>query len=437
MKLFNSSTKELVELPKAGRITIYNCGPTVYNHIHIGNARPLIIFDVLNRYLMSIHGIQVAYTQNITDVDDKIINAAKLENVNELELSRRYTQAYKDLFKLLNIREMHMPLVSDHIQEIEDYIEELISKGAAYESNGDVYFDITKAKDYGHISHQKPEELLEGVRKENKENKKNPLDFVLWKKTNEGINWSSPWSDGRPGWHTECCVLINKYMGDHVTIHGGGVDLKFPHHENENAQNRVMCGKDIADIWVHVGHVNVDGAKMAKSAGNYIFVKDLIDNKTANGLRWFFYQSKYEQPINFSKEAFDAACVEVENVIKALTVAKTYNIAYDVYFYEIVAASDEFNKCLDDDLNLPNAITVLLGQIKQLNTLVREKKWSESNKLCCVVARELGMLGIRYDFIADYQSNLDLIKKWRAAMDAKDFNKSDEYRSALLAKGLL
>lgn len=436
MKLYNSSTKQLQEVPKTGKISIYNCGPTVYNHIHIGNARPLVIFDVLYRYLMKQEGSTIQYVQNITDVDDKIIMAAAEQGVEELALSAKFTEAYKNIFKMLNAREIAMPLVSDHILEIQEYIAALIEKGAAYVADGDVYFDVSKVKDYGHVSHQKPEELLEGVRKENKANKKNPLDFVLWKKTDIGINWTSPWSNGRPGWHTECCVLINKYCGDHVTIHGGGVDLKFPHHENENAQNQIINGRDIADIWMHVGHITVDGAKMAKSAGNFILVKDLINPSNANGLRWFFYQAKYEQPVNFTKEAFDAAVKEVNNVIKALLVAKTYNIAYDVYVNETVPLDKKFCEFLDDDLNLPNAITVLFEQVKQLNILVRDKKYSESNHLCNQISNELGVLGINYETNL-HQASLGTIKKWRTALDQKNFEEADKCRAELMTKGLL
>lgn len=435
MKLLNSSTNQLVGIDLKNKVSIYNCGPTVYNHIHIGNARPLIVFDVLYRFLMS-QKAPVYYVQNITDVDDKIIKAAAEEGIDELELSKRYTQAYLDLFKLLNARTLINPLVSDHIGLIQDYIKSLIDKGAAYVADGDVYFDVSKVPNYGHISHQKPDELLEGVRKENKANKKNPLDFVLWKKTTEGINWPSPWSDGRPGWHTECCVLINKYFGDHVTIHGGGVDLKFPHHENENAQNQALFGRDIADVWMHVGHITVDGAKMAKSTGNFIFVKDIINKSNANGLRWFFYQAKYEQPVNFSKEALDAATKEVNGVIKALMVAKTYNIANDVYFKEIVPLDPKFAEFLSDDLNLPNAITVVLEQTKQLNKLVREANYGAANKLCCVLSREFEVLGLTYE-VLDHQSNIQLIKNWKSAVDKKDFNTADKLRAELIEKGLL
>lgn len=434
MKILNSSTNELVEI-KDQKVTIYNCGPTVYNYVHIGNVRPLVIFDVLHRFLLNQHK-EVLYIQNITDVDDKIIKAAAEEGISEKDLTTRYTHAYLDIFQLLNIKPLLMPNVSEHIEEIIAYIEALIEKNAAYVVDGDVYFDVSKINDYGHISHQNPANLMNGVRKENMSNKRNPLDFVLWKETNQGINWDSPWSKGRPGWHTECCVLINKFAGDHVTIHGGGVDLKFPHHENENAQNKAMFGRDIADIWMHVGHINVEGSKMSKSLNNFILVKDLINIDNANGLRWFFYKAKYQQPVNFSQDLLEEANKEVKSVLKSLLVAKTYNVANNMFFSEAAQLDTSFASSLSDDLNLPNAITVLLEQIKMLNTVIREKNFLESNKLCNIIAKELEILGIKFDS-QKHISSIDLIKKWKQALDAKNYTEADELRKQLVEKGLL
>ena len=277
---------------------------------------------------------------------------------------------------------------------------------------------------------------MNGVRKENMTNKRSPLDFALWKKTSEGVNWDSPWSKGRPGWHTECCVLINKYAGDHVTIHGGGVDLKFPHHENENAQNVATFGRDIADIWMHVGHINVEGAKMSKSLHNFILVKDLVNVDNANGLRWFFYKAKYQQPVNFTKELLEEANTEVKSVIRALFIAKTYNIANNMFFTEAAQLDPAFAAALSDDLNLPNAVTALLEQIRILNTLVRDKKFFESNKLCNVIAKELEILGIKFESEKHLKS-IDEIKRWKEAVDSKNYTEADELRRLLTEKGLL
>lgn len=436
MRIYNSATQSLVELPE-GKVTIYNCGPTVYNYVHIGNVRPLVIFDVLSRFLLRC-GKDVYSIQNITDVDDKIIKAAAQAKVSEMELAGKYTNAYHDLFVLLNIKPMFMPRVSNHIGDIQQYIQKLINKGAAYVVDGDVYFDISKAKDYGHVSHQNINALLDGVRKENKGNKKNPLDFVLWKKTNVGIKWDSPWSQGRPGWHTECCVLINKYAGDHVTIHGGGVDLKFPHHENENAQNVAMTGRDIADIWMHVGHINVNGAKMSKSLNNFILVKDIINSSNAMGLRWFFYKAKYQQPVNFTKELLEQANQEVNNLIKNLNVTKTYLIANDSFEWIANAnISRDFERELGEDLNIPNAITVIMNQLSQLNVLLRSSQFSEANLLYCVIAKELIVLGFPETYGNLHAEYISTIKAWKKAVINKDYAKADELRNILISKGLL
>lgn len=433
MKLLNSSTNKKVELSDK-EITIYNCGPTVYNYVHIGNVRPLVVFDVLFRYLLD-SGKKILYIQNITDVDDKIINASIEANISEKALTEKYIKAYLDIFELLNIERLTMPRVSDNIPAIQKYITNLIDKKAAYVVEGDVYFDVSKIKNYGHISHQNIDELLEGVRKENKTNKKSPLDFVLWKKTDKGISWESPWSKGRPGWHTECCVLINKYIGDHVTIHGGGVDLKFPHHENENAQNVATYGRDIADIWLHIGHINVNGAKMSKSLNNFILVNQIITPDNANGLRWFFYQSKYQQPVNFSQKLFEAAIKEVNNLVKSLIIIKTHLIANDQFKLIRKPLNKEFNDCLADDLNLPNAITVVLTQMKDLNSFIRNKDFTKANEYWSMIAHELSVLGIRYD--ASHKENIDAIKQWKQAVDAKDYEQSDKIRKDLAKKGLL
>lgn len=436
MRIFNSAKQELVEL-KDTRITIYNCGPTVYNYVHIGNVRPLVIFDVLTKFLLR-RGIDVYSIQNITDVDDKIINAAAEANVSEKEIADKYTNAYLDLFNLLNIKQMFMPKVSEHIVDIEKYIKALIDKGAAYVVDGDVYFDISKAKDYGHVSHQNINALLDGVRKENKTNKKNALDFVLWKKTDKGISWDSPWSKGRPGWHTECCVLINKYAGDHVTIHGGGVDLKFPHHENENAQNVAMTGRDIADVWMHIGHINVNGSKMSKSLNNFVFVKDVINKNNAMGLRWFFYKAKYQQPVNFNQELLDNATREVNSLIRNLNIVKTHLVANDCFQWLANANIDrDFERELNDDLNLPNAVTVIMNQLSKLNILLRSKNYAEANSLYCVIAKELIVLGFPETYGNLHAEYISTIKSWKKATDDKDYAKADELRKILMSKDLL
>lgn len=435
MKIFNSCTNKMNDLTNLKQISIYNCGPTVYNYIHIGNARPLVIFDVLHRYLLEI-GKEVKYIQNITDVDDKIINAAAQQNVPEHDLTVKYIKAYKDVFTLLNVKEVMMPKVSEHILDIIAYIQKLIDAKVAYVVEGDVYFDVSCIKDYGHISHQNIDELLDGVRKENKSIKKSPLDFALWKKTDVGLNWQSPWSVGRPGWHTECCVLINKYIGECATIHGGGVDLKFPHHENENAQNEALFKKDIAETWMHVGHVNVNGVKMAKSLGNFILVNDLVNKDNANGLRWFFYQAKYEQPINYTKELFEKAVKEINNLLYNYSIAKTHLIANGQYKPYRNPLGKNFSAALEDDLNLPNAITAVMNDIKELNKVIREKNFEKANDWINSIAHELDILGINYSHLK-HDDNVHLILEWKEASDAKDYAKADEIRKQLVELKLL
>jgi len=418
------------------KITIYNCGPTVYNYVHIGNVRPLITFDVLYRYLLKI-GKEVKFVHNITDVDDKIINQAAKDGITEKELADKYYQAYCDLFGMLNIKPLIMPRVSDHIQDIIDYVQKQVDAGAAYVVGGDVYFDVKAIPNYGCVSHQKIDELLDGVRKENDPKKKYPLDFALWKETNVGINWQSPWGKGRPGWHTECCVLINQMVGDHVTIHGGGVDLKFPHHENENAQNWALYKRGIADIWMHVGHINVDGAKMSKSLGNFILVKDIITEQNANGLRWFFYKTRYQHPINYTNAMLDESLGEINKIIASMSVAKTYLLANQQYWRdEKTALAKEFDEALGDDLNMPNAITELIAQVKLLNNAIRSKAWNNANALYNVIAEELNVLGIKWDKFA-HEDNLETILSWKKAVDEKNYTKVDALRKELQDKNLL
>ncbi len=435
MKILSSNDNKKHELNNK-TVTIYNCGPTVYNHVHIGNVRPLITFDVLYRYLEKT-GKKVKYIHNITDVDDKIINAAIQSGVSEKTLANKYLSAYKNLFNVLNIKKVNMPKVSEHIDDIIKYIQKQIKNGSAYVSDGDVYFNIQKLNNYGHISHKNIDELLDGTRKTNKGNKRFPLDFALWKKTDVGIKWKSPWSQGRPGWHTECCVLINLLVGDHVTIHGGGVDLKFPHHENENAQNYALFKRDIADVWMHVGHVNVNGVKMAKSLGNYIFVKDIVTKDNANGLRWFFYKTRYQHPINFSKQLLEEANNEINRIVSSLAVAKTYLLVNKKFkLIKKASLNKDFSQALNDDLNLPNAITCVLSEVKELNLTIRTKDWNKANGVYNTITQELDILGIVWNKYK-HKSNLKLISKWAKAVKEKKYDVADVTRKQLQARGLL
>lgn len=434
MKLYNSADGKYKTID-VNKVSIYNCGPTVYNHVHIGNVRPLITFDVLFRYLEFI-GTKTCYIHNLTDIDDKIISVAKKLNISEKELTEKYINSYLDLFKIINIKKMVMPKVSDNIKEIIQYIEKLVEKKAAYVSDGDVYFDIKNAKDYGSISHKNIDELLDGVRKDNLSNKKYPLDFALWKKTEDGLNWKAIWSKGRPGWHTECCVLINKYVGDHVDIHGGGIDLKFPHHENENAQNKALFNKDIANIWMHVGHVNIDNQKMAKSSNNFILVKEFVTTDNANGLRWFFYQTKYENPINFSIDLFNDANDDVKSLIKNINSIKTNLLLADAQKINTHSVTSDFKNAIEEDLNFPNVVMTIKNEIKKINVAMKQKDFILASKLLFSVEQELSILGIVINKIHTSE-NIDLIKEWKKMSTSKKFTEADIIRKELIQRGLM
>ena len=435
VKLYDSKTMQLVEVNE-NEVSIYNCGPTVYNHIHIGNARPLVTFDVLNRLLLHLNK-KVNYVLNITDIDDKIIKQAQKENMAELELSDHYMQEYFKIKKALNTLEMTNPKVSDNIQGIIDYIDDLVKVGAAYVVDGDVYYDTTFTKDYGIISKRKPEELLEGARVEKDVKKKHPNDFVLWKKTNEGIQWDTKWCRGRPGWHTECSYLIHKLIGNQVTIHGGGMDLKFPHHENENAQNEALYGVSLAKIWMHVGMININNEKMSKSLNNFILVKDILKDYSYQALRWFFYQSGYANPLNYSLETMNTMEQEVNKFRTALNQAKNFMILNDIDFSTNTKEVDEtMINHLSDNLNLINAITALYEVNKKLNVALRQKDAANIHKLYFILLNSLDIMGINFVDLHDEQT-IALLKQWNEKLIEKNYSESDILRQKLIKKGIM
>ncbi len=434
MKLMNSSTKQLVDLNKK-EINIYNCGPTVYNHIHIGNARPLVVFDVLYRFLLS-QGVKVNYVLNITDIDDKIIKKALETNKPELEVSEYYFQEYSKIKSRLNTLEMINPKVSDNIDGIISFIGDLIDKDYAYNVNGDIYFDTSKVKEYGCVSNNNTEDLQIGNRIASVEDKRNPNDFILWKQTKEGIKWNTPWSLGRPGWHTECVYLINKYLGNKIDIHGGGMDLKFPHHENENAQNLAHNDCHLADIWLHIGMININNEKMSKSLNNFILVKDILDTYTYQALRWFFYQTSYSNPLNYSDEIMNNMQQEVNKIEKQLNQAKTNLIlnSYNITENQTLLSSDFIDE-LNKNLNLTNATTVLLKVLKQLNQAIRAKEFDQANELYNIAKNELRVLGIEFEDKFNNET-LKLISDYKDAVQQKDFSVADNIREKLINLGV-
>ena len=317
VKLYNSLTnqKEVFKPIKENEVTCYVCGPTVYNFVHIGNMRPVVTFDILRRLFIRL-GNKVTFISNFTDIDDKIIKQAKEEGVSEKEIAEKYIEAFEqDRENIHSLKPDYQPRVTNTMKDIVDFIDQLVQKGFAYEVNGDVYFRVNKIKDYGTLSNMKIDDLVVGARIDENSLKESPLDFTLWKKTEEGIKFDSPWSMGRPGWHSECVVMINKLVpGGHIDIHGGGFDLKFPHHENEIAQEEALHNHKIANYWMHNGFINVDNVKMSKSLGNVKRAVDLLKEYGGNTVRFVLINSYYRTPVNFSDELLLSAKKEVEKI---------------------------------------------------------------------------------------------------------------------------
>ena len=442
IRLYNSKTLQIEDFKpiKEGHVDMYVCGPTVYNYAHIGNARPMIVFDVLKR-LLEAEGYTVTYASNFTDVDDKIINRALEEGISEEEVANKYIKAYEDLRKSLNTEMPDItPRVTNTMEEIISFIKELVDRGNAYEIDGDVYFSVDSVSGYGNLSHQKMEELEAGARIESNELKKNPYDFALWKKTDKGIKWNSPWGEGRPGWHTECVVMINNNLGEKIDIHGGGVDLKFPHHENEVAQQEACHHNDLANYWLHNAMVNIDGEKMSKSLGNTLWAKDVVEELSTNLTRWLVSSVHYRKELNFSEETIDTARKELEKVLGAL---KQADIKLSLANYEVNNNYDEklyrdFLDAMDDDMNTPNAYAVIYEAIKQLNQSLRNKEidYNLVNSLRNAVEKMLEVIGVVVEKIILSAEDKEVFEAWNKAKSEKNFEKADKYRALLIEKGL-
>lgn len=436
MKIYNHllNKKERLETKT---LNIYVCGPTVYNHVHLGNIRPIIAFDVLNRTLKEL-GYEVNFVHNITDIDDKIIKKAKEENKSELEISSFYTGKYFDILDKLNIDKSNIsfPKVSENIKNIIEYIELLVNKGFAYFIDGDVYFRTSKIKDYGKVSGMQIDELEDGSRIDQNNKKENVKDFTLWKKTDVGLNWETKYSNGRPGWHTECAVLINKYFNQQANIHGGGVDLKFPHHENENAQNIAINNKPIAKLWMHVGHLNIDNTKMSKSLNNFVLAKDLLEKFNSNTIRWFFYQTSYSNPINYTYDLLTKLESEVESIINSLNSFKSYCILNNE-FNENLNFDKYFLNSLLDDLNFPNTISFIAEKIKEANLLLRKKEYKQLNNLYFNIKYLLtNILGLQIKDIHS-KENIEILLEWNKLKNDKKFDEADKKREILIKQKLI
>ena len=442
INFYNSLTNKVEEfVPQVeGKVSMYVCGPTVYGYPHIGNMRPVVIFDTLRRFLTYV-GYDVTYVSNFTDVDDKIIKAAKEKGISEKELSEFFTEVFKQNTKDIGSMIPNItPKVTEYIDAIIAYVDNLVKIGAAYEVDGDVYFRVSKIKDYGSLSGINTEDLIAGARVEENSKKESPLDFALWKKTDEGIKWDSPWGKGRPGWHTECCVMIDTIFPSHyIDIHGGGYDLKFPHHENEIAQAEATHGNKIAKYWMHNGFINMDGEKMSKSIGNIVSAKDMIERVGGVVTRLVILNTHYRMPVNFTDDTVKASAQEVNKMSMAY---KQAALALQVNGYNLQsgkANTDNFINALADDLNTANALSELYNVVKETNQLLRTRpvdydKLLNNFKTLTDMFYCLG-LDIKYVTLSDEDKSL--YKEYNLSKENKDFAKSDELRKILIEKGIM
>ena len=447
MRLFNTLTNKKEEFKpiEEGKVSIYICGPTVYNHAHIGNTRPMIVFDVLRRTFEYL-GNDVTFVSNYTDVDDKIIKAAKAEGITEKELTDKYIKAYEDVRAGLNIEDpTYKPRVTETMPEIIDFIQALIDKGYAYEVDGDVYFRVTKVKEYGMLSGIKVEDLIAGASDRtlsvDDKKKESTTDFALWKKTNEGIQFDTPWSKGRPGWHTECVVMINKLFKDgKIDIHGGGQDLKFPHHENEIAQSMAYNGHPIANYWMHNQMINIDGEKMSKSLGNVLWAKDLIVEFGCNVFKWLMLSTHYRNPLNMTDDVIAGVRKEVSKAENATKSASLYlqvnHVPAHDYKKETV---DAMVNALEDDLNTSLALTQILDQVKVLNQVmrVREKDNDVIATEYATLVKMGDVLGFLFEGTKLSEEDIALYEEWNAYKKEKNFDEADRVRKELTERGIL
>ncbi|MEG0382030.1 MAG: cysteine--tRNA ligase [Christensenella sp.] len=444
MKILNSMTGKKEELTPlhAGQFNIYACGPTVYNYFHIGNARPFIVFDTLRRYL-EYRGYKVKFVQNFTDVDDKMIRVAQEENITVKELGDRYIDEYFKDAKALNIRPATVhPKATEHIDDIIALVQKLVDSNHAYELNGDVYFDTQSFPRYGKLSGQDLDELELGSRIDINENKKNPMDFALWKAKKEGeIAWESPWGEGRPGWHIECSAMSMKYLGETLDIHGGGQDLKFPHHENEIAQSEAATGKPFANYWMHNGYINIDNKKMSKSAGNFFTVRDILKEFRGAAVRLFMLSAHYANPINFSRELLTQSETAYDRIMNCrynleFAAAHPKDIAIDIAPV-IAAAQEKFDAAMDDDLNTADAIGGIFEYVKELNTLFmnggRAEDASSALVLLDTLMDVLGILPAEEETVP--QEIIDLADKRSAARAEKNWAEADRLRDEITSRG--
>ncbi len=443
IKFYNTLTNkiEVFKPLKEGEVSMYVCGPTVYNDPHIGNMRPVVFFDTFRKYLEYI-GYKVTYVSNVTDVDDKIIKKASEEGVSEKEIAERYIERYKKCLSDLNVAPQYAnPRVTEYMDSIINYIDNLIKVGAAYEVDGEVFFDVSKDEKYGELSKIEIENLISGARVEENTKKKNPLDFLLWKNTDLGIKWKSPWCEGRPGWHTECCVMIDTIFKGMIDIHGGGMDLRFPHHENEIAQAEMMHQNHIANYWIHNAMMNIKGEKMSKSLGNVILAKDAINEYGADLVRLTLLNAPYRSIINFSEKTLaDSRSIlqKLSSCYKQLNLFINVNGLFDKVSHNSLKM-DGFLNALANDINVGNGITEMLEIIKKSNALLRQnvENFSEIVENFSALTDISYILGLSFKPTKFTNEEILLYKDYENAKKAKNYELSDEIRKKLIGLNIL
>lgn len=455
MKVYNTLTKKKEEFVplQPGKVSMYVCGPTVYNLIHIGNARPMIVFDTARRY-MEHKGYEVNYVSNFTDVDDKIIKKAIEEGVSAEEVSQRYIEECKKDMAAMNVKPATThPLATQEIDGMISMISDLIEKGHAYPAaDGTVYFRTRSFKEYGKLSHKNLDDLQGGNRSllvSGEDQKEDPLDFVLWKPKKEGEpSWPSPWCDGRPGWHIECSVMSKKYLGESIDIHAGGEDLVFPHHENEIAQSECCNGKEFARYWLHNAFLNIDNRKMSKSLGNFFTVREIIEKYDPQVLRFFMLSAHYRSPLNFSADLMEASKNALDRIVNAVenlkflegTASGEMTDAEKEAAAKLAEFETKFDEAMDDDFNTADAIAAIFELVKYANTNVT----GESSKAFVAAVKNkilelsdvLGLIVEKEEEILDSDIE-NLIEERQAARKAKNFARADEIRNLLLDKGII
>ena len=449
IKLYNSLTNKLEEFKplKEKEVSMYVCGSTVYNDMHIGNARPIVFFDVVSRFFQYV-GYDVKFVSNFTDIDDKIIKKAEAEGVDESVISERYIKSILETYKFLNcLPHYKNPKVTENMDSIIKFIDLLVEKQGAYVVDKDVYFDVTKDSEYGVLSGQTVENLISGSRVEENDKKQHSCDFNLWKETSVGKKWDSPWGEGRPGWHTECVVMINNIFDGMIDIHGGGSDLKFPHHENEIAQSMIAYDNHIASYWMHNGRIDFNGEKMSKSIGNTIDAKGLVKEIGHGPFRLIILSVPYRQPLNYREEILNQAKTDYDKIYKAkLSLVRKLQLNknitefnnVDIVNPDLTAIKEEFINALSNDFNTANAITAIIKTVKTVNTFTRQKEFDVDYalQLLTLLNEQMWVLGIDKEIKPLDFEELEVVNKWQEARNNKNFELADELRKVILEKGI-